>query len=819
MRSPSILQSSSFLLFVSSLIFVGCSKDFRGTNSDGDLGGASGDGDTGGSTGDGDGDGDDVQVCQDDEVECSIDKSAVKSCVGGNWKTKTCASSTPTCLDGACVACQPDEESCRDNVAHRCSTTGKWVSLNSCLAEGVACEGCTVGAICTKNDECGEGACIDDACTACVPDERDCDLEVPRICGARGAWESQEACGEDTPVCSAGLCEADSCDGCRINGECLTDGDPNPNDECQVCSEIDPSDWSSAEDGSTCASGSGSCQNGICQCPDGWTGAACDICVVYVDLNATETGANTGTSWQSALRDLDAGLDRAENRLTATVDSCQVWVAEGTYKSAGNASVAFYLRPGVDVYGGFSGTEISLNERDWEAHETILSGDKLDNDEPHTPIEPLDSYDPDDPLFEQWGDLSDNKTHVVVGADGARLDGFTVTGGYAFEPSTVSVKTNNPYGGGMLNDGVSPTVAHLRFVRNFAVAAGGGMANLNGASPLILDSSFEENSTGQAAPGGGIYNDTDASPVIDGCSFSDNSAATSGGGIYNGPGTQALIQDSRFFDNVAEGTGGAIANENAADVTVIQTTFGGNRAGYTGGGVANSISRATFIDCLFVGNMVQTDNRGGAFASNDSEVSIVSSQFLDNYSLGQGGAIYVDYGSDLKLINILLAGNQADQGGAIYTQQDLSLDSCTLADNETQSSTSAAIHNANADVRIGNSIIWGNFGGSIFSSGTSPDIEYSIVEGGTAGDDQALHILDSDPNFVSGGQNPLTAILGDYHLSQGSPAQNTGDLYLLPFDTFDLDGDGTVGEHLPFDIDGKARTVDSIPDMGPYELQ
>ncbi|HYE95721.1 MAG TPA: hypothetical protein VD962_05895, partial [Rubricoccaceae bacterium] len=72
--------------------------------------------------------------------------------------------------------------------------------------------------------------------------------------------------------------------------------------------------------------------------------------VWYVDADAAPGG--NGTSWAQAFRDLQQGLSAAQS-------GHEVWVAEGVYKpTAGtDRSIAFVLRPGVRVFGGFAGTE------------------------------------------------------------------------------------------------------------------------------------------------------------------------------------------------------------------------------------------------------------------------------------------------------------------------------------------------------------------------------------------------------------------------------------------------------------------------------
>ena len=98
--------------------------------------------------------------------------------------------------------------------------------------------------------------------------------------------------------------------------------------------------------------------------------------VIYVSAHAT--GANDGTCWTDAFIDLQDGVAAAQ-------PGDEIWVAAGVYKpdrGTGNRLMSFELVSGVGVYGGFSGDETCLDERDPQANPTILSGDLLDNDDP-----------------------------------------------------------------------------------------------------------------------------------------------------------------------------------------------------------------------------------------------------------------------------------------------------------------------------------------------------------------------------------------------------------------------------------------------------
>ena len=88
---------------------------------------------------------------------------------------------------------------------------------------------------------------------------------------------------------------------------------------------------------------------------------------IYVD--DTANGANDGSSWFDAYVDL-------QNAIRASRPGDEIWVAEGIYVPTQDARrrTAFELISGVKHYGGFKGTEVTLQERDWRRHKTTLSG-------------------------------------------------------------------------------------------------------------------------------------------------------------------------------------------------------------------------------------------------------------------------------------------------------------------------------------------------------------------------------------------------------------------------------------------------------------
>src|SRR5689334_3959974 len=242
----------------------------------------------------------------------------------------------------------------------------------------------------------------------------------------------------------------------------------------------------------------------------------------YVNVALT-TGANDGTSWANAFRGV-AGLQSA----LAGAGGDQIWVAQGTYKP--NASnfrdIPFVLQNAVEIYGGFAGTETALDQRDWVAHPTILSGDLSGND--------------------GSGIYTDNSYHVLkVGPSAYILDGFTVRGGNA-DGSSASLKDR---GGGLIGDGTAgpwtiPIVRNCIFRENRA-GSSGGACYVYHTDPIFSDCRFESNVSG--AEGGALYSDQLSNTRCRRCVFTGNTAA-SGSAIklYDSPAkfTNCVIWDN-----------------------------------------------------------------------------------------------------------------------------------------------------------------------------------------------------------------------------------------------------------------------------------
>lgn len=349
-------------------------------------------------------------------------------------------------------------------------------------------------------------------------------------------------------------------------------------------------------------------------------------------------GTGEGTSWADAAGNL-------ARVMYAAIEGDQIWVAEGTYTptTTGDRTRSFLLRTGVEVYGGFAGNESSLNERDIDNHQTILSGDLGGND---------DYYDT------VTTDLEENSLHVVKAPQGtlnAILDGVTIQGGNANSYSP------NDRGGGMLLEPSSISLNHVRLIENHAYGNGAGMYHGLGSSAVMSDVSFNSNIAGQS--GGGIYVAQGSLPSFTGVTFAFNEARTGGGSYIDG--VSPTMQGMTFLSNKATNFGGGMYNRKLAGPIIIQASFEKNSATLGGGmynidGASPDITLATFKENT-------AENGGGIYNYNEAAPIISAAQFLGNYATYVGGGMY-NYkytGLAPQITNAVFANNAAANGAGM----------------------------------------------------------------------------------------------------------------------------------------------------------
>lgn len=291
-----------------------------------------------------------------------------------------------------------------------------------------------------------------------------------------------------------------------------------------------------------------------------------------IHVKAATPGGDDGNSWATAFDDLQDALD-----LAASGD--QVWVAAGTYKPSvaplediDPRAATFALKSGVEIYGGFAGTETALDQRDVAANATILSGDIADP-----------------------GDATDNVYHVVIGhlvAATAALDGFTVRDGRA-DGATAPKKK----GAGIYVRLGNPRLRNLTVMQNTSTSGGGGLLAELGSEVEVTDSRFIGNNVTSSNGGGVQVHGSTA--VIERVAFSTNSA-NFGGGLQSTSSTLTLT-DSTFETNVASNAGGGIfVAGGTADIRRV-TLSGQNSPTANGAGISVAAGTVTIENATVTG--------------------------------------------------------------------------------------------------------------------------------------------------------------------------------------------------------------------------
>jgi predicted outer membrane repeat protein len=270
-----------------------------------------------------------------------------------------------------------------------------------------------------------------------------------------------------------------------------------------------------------------------------------------------------------------------------------------------------------------------------------------------------------------------------------------------------------------------------------------------------------------------------------------NVAGQFGGGLYQSSSEGAVnITGSRFEGNAAEWSGGGLS---LAGSTVLSgTEVVSNTAGYNGGGLSGG--EVDVIGGSLARNTA-TDDGGGLYAS--GALSLAGAQVVSNTAGRDGGGLYAK--GAMEATNSLFVANGATvSGDALYlagrsgaqTIVNLTIAHPTLRASE-------AIRVTSGTVAITNTIVASHTCGIAQLDGTlieDHNLYFGHVKaiqstGGTliTGDHS---LYDLDPRFL----NPFC---GDYHLTVGSPAIDTGASSGAP--GFDIDGDPRP-QHAGYDI-------------------
>ena len=472
---------------------------------------------------------------------------------------------------------------------------------------------------------------------------------------------------------------------------------PNPHgnyhlDFCSPCSDVGDFDYSTSEDLENHA------RIGI---PDLGAYEFQDVTdILYVMQGA----AGNGSRWDEALGTLEEALHLAHYCTNIT----QIWVATGIYRPGYEAEDyfisnptqqydstdnAFVLPSNVAVYGGFAGTETSLDQRNIANNPTILDGDMGSGTYAY---------------------------HVVIaaGISNSLLDGFTIQNGNAAGTGNfVTINNEDVYdihGGGIYLKNATVNFYNLTITDNHADENGAGMFIETADANIDLHNSLVSNNTA-GIDGGGIYAHELYSFTVENTEITDNEATENGAGMYIETASANIgLYNSVVSNNTAEINGGGIYASELYSFTVDNTEITDNIATQNGGGVyANDLSNFTMDNTKITDNTATNQSGGGIYANELSNFTVNNTLISDNTATQNGGGIYANELSDFTMNSTKIIDNTATQnGGGIYAASSaLNFKNDTIERNNATSNTSSGgglyLENSNA-VQISNSIVWKN---------------------------------------------------------------------------------------------------------------
>ncbi|MBN2684833.1 MAG: hypothetical protein JXR40_06100 [Pontiellaceae bacterium] len=291
----------------------------------------------------------------------------------------------------------------------------------------------------------------------------------------------------------------------------------------------------------------------------------------YVDLNSASPTAPY-TNWVTAAHMIQEAVDSAEN-------GDEVLVADGLYNSGSRVAPDQVLCENRVVIDK-AVTVRSVNG----AEKTIIEGK---------------------------GPGGDSAIRGVWMADGAVLNGFTVTNGYT---TTLGDSYVDADGGGIFCVSTNALIANSIIVNNVAYNGGGSYYG------SLTNCMFNGNIA--SSEGGGAYRSS-----LSSCILGKSYASYNGGGVYDG-----VLSDCELTDNSAEAGGGSysgvlndcVLSNNSASSRGGGSCYGslnncilsGNSASGSGGGSY----KWSLVNCAIIGN---SSPRGGGSRSGTLRNSIV----------------------------------------------------------------------------------------------------------------------------------------------------------------------------------------------------
>jgi hypothetical protein len=439
-----------------------------------------------------------------------------------------------------------------------------------------------------------------------------------------------------------------------------------------------------------------------------------------------------GLTWGTAKQSVSAGIQEAAKT------GGEVWVAAGMYYE--------HIKPPafVHLYGGFSGTESNLSERDWGQHQTTLDGGGQINVA----------------IFENSG------YRVSI------LDGFTVQNGGVYTGGVLPSAGQEGVGGGIKITVGGPELVHNKIEHNAVgfcdiwpcenYSHGGGVSGYLSTS-TIAENTIQDNEVWYAGGyGGGLYFLRSYPLIRDNIIRRNHSKK--GSGVYAGFSAPYIIgnvvEDNSMYvnaftlANVLSSSHGAVTCWLCEDFRIERNTIRGNEALFGAGITVYSVKKGRIESNLIDSN------------------SAWNWHYPLNGLPAYGGGIYVD--------------NSWSGTGIVAETDIIRITNNTLVNNISDPLFGSLLMDlATNKIIVANNIVAYNSSGISLNLALQgpPLLEYNNVYG-----NDGTNYLNLSPGLTNTQVDPLFVnyALDDFALSPASPCIESGSLDLLPISYLDL---------------------------------
>ena len=321
---------------------------------------------------------------------------------------------------------------------------------------------------------------------------------------------------------------------------------------------------------------------------------------------------------------------------------------------------------------------------------------------------------------------ADNKPAIITRTAGKTGSLFWVENGGSLTVGTSKSGNDDLLRYGPASIDKNETINIGAFVHNYGttnivngtfshVSSGSHVAVYNDGIANIYGGLFSDNTSTVGVNGSVLYNNKGTLTISGGEFINNSNTAVNGGVLCNRD--KLIITGGVFRDNYASvGSGGVIYSKGQASIASASISggtfegnqvrdekgnFNGNNSGHNGGGAiwaqgTLSISGGTFTDNAQLrdnsrnglygyaigGGAIYFDGTNGPGGVNQGDFRLTGGTFTKNYACGDGGAIFVSWGTNMVITGGMFGVSDLDNsdpsegniarrlGGAIYTEED-----------------------------------------------------------------------------------------------------------------------------------------------------